>query len=68
MRKAVANTNKITIKGPAKPIKTPPNLNSFCSSIPVLKAIALGGVETGRSKAQDELNAMIATITNGAPN
>ena len=68
MRKAVANTNKITITGPAKPISTPPNLNSFCSNMPVLKAMALGGVETGRSKAHEELKAMIATITKGAPN
>lgn|GEM_PF-3567415 len=59
MIKTVARTNKITIKGPSSPINTPPNLNSFCSSIPVLKAIASGGVETGSINVQDELKAII---------
>ena len=39
--------------GPVRPTNTPPSLNSFCSTMPVLYTMALGGVETGRSSAQD---------------
>ena len=37
--------------GPSNPISKPPGRNSFCLIRPVLKAMALGGVDTGSSKA-----------------
>ena len=41
--------------GPVKPATIPPNLKSFWTSLPVLKAIAFGGVEIGKNKAADAL-------------
>ena len=38
--------------GPAIPAYIPPSLKSDCCIMPVLKAIALGGVDTGRNNAQ----------------
>src|SRR5690606_15497684 len=42
--------------GPVMPITTPPSRNSFCSTIPVLYTMALGGVETGNSRAHEAHN------------
>ena len=53
------------ITGPTKPTKKPPNLKSDCSMIPVLYAMALGGVDTGSSNAQDALKPMIIGNTAG---
>ena len=38
-------------KGPTIPKTKPPNLKSFCSSFPVLYAMALGGVDMGKKRA-----------------
>ena len=43
----------ITTNGPNSPTNIPPNLKSDCLSIPVLKAIAFGGVETGSNNAHE---------------
>lgn len=47
---------KININGPSNPINNPPGKNSFCPTIPILKATAFGGVETGSNKAQEADN------------
>ena len=52
-------THKTITAGPTSPIKEPPIRKSFCSINPVLYAIALGGVETGRNNAVDADNPMI---------
>ena len=52
-------THKTITAGPTNPIKEPPIRKSFCSIIPVLYAIALGGVETGRNNAVEADNPMI---------
>ena len=44
---------KIIIAGPNKPTNIPPGKNSFCFTIPILKATAFGGVDTGSNKAQE---------------
>lgn len=41
------------IAGPNNPINNPPGKNSFWPTIPILKATAFGGVDTGSNKAQD---------------
>ena len=47
------------IIGPTNPTNIPPSRKSDCSMIPVLYAMALGGVDTGSNKAQDALKPMI---------
>ena len=47
-------------KGPSIIINKPPGLKLFCSIIPVEKEMALDGVDTGSSKAHEQLNATIS--------
>ena len=44
-------------------MRMPPSLKSFCSTRPVLKAMALGGVDTGRNMAVEADKAMIRVIS-----
>jgi len=44
--------------GPKSPIISPPNLKSFCSNLPVLYAIAFGGVEIGKNNAVEAQSPM----------
>ena len=46
------------IIGPINPATIPPNLKSFCVILPVLKAIAFGGVEIGKNKDVEALKPM----------
>ena len=48
--------------GPIMPAKNPPARKSFCSSLPVLNAMAFGGVDIGKNKAAEALS----PITNGS--
>lgn len=51
------------MKGPRRIISNPPGLKDFWSTIPVENAIAFAGVETGKSRAQEQLNATIRGTT-----
>ena len=48
----------IITTGPIIPATIPPNLKSFCSNLPVLNAMAFGGVEIGRKSAAEALKPM----------
>ena len=60
------NTQIIAKIGPPKPITVPPSLKSDCFKCPVLKAIALGGEETGKNNAQEALKPMSTAIGTGS--
>jgi hypothetical protein len=42
--------------GPVNKVKTPPLVKSFWSSNPVANETAFEGVDTGNSKAEEQLN------------
>ena len=50
----------IAVNGPNIKKKIPPLRNAFCSTSPVAYAIALAGVETGKSSAHEQLIAIIS--------
>ena len=50
--------------GPKIIISNPPGLKLFCSTIPVEKEMAFEGVETGKSKAEEQLSATIKGTAN----
>ena len=52
---AITKTQIVMIIGPNNPKRVPPYRKSFCSSLPVLYAIALGGVDIGKYKAAEAL-------------
>ena len=64
---AISSTHKIASRGPSSPTNIPPILKSFCSSNPVLKAIAFGGEDTGKNIAVEAENAMIRAISFSCP-
>ena len=52
----ISSTIAIITTGPIIPATRPPARKSFCSSLPVLNAMAFGGVEIGKNKAAEALN------------
>ena len=63
----ISITQRIASNGPSRPTSMPPILKSFCSSNPVLNAIAFGGDDTGRNMAVEAANAMIRAISFSNP-
>jgi predicted outer membrane lipoprotein len=51
--------------GPNNPMSRPLALKSLCCSLPVLNAMAFGGVDMGNNKAQEALKPIIRGMTIG---